>query len=124
MHDRIKAVRKKLGLNQTDFAKRIGLTRTFLSMIEIGDNTITDKNIKLICITFNVNEQWLRTGEGQMFNSSPYTKEIGDIMESLTSETQQYLILMGRELLNIQEQLLGKRAGRSQPEEESDPSDP
>ena len=124
MRYRIRAVRKKLGLNQADFAKQIGLTQTSLSMLEMGNNIVTEKNIKLICITFNVNEQWLRTGEGQMFNSSPYTKEISDIMESLTSETQQYLILMGRELLNIQEQLLGKRTGCSQSEEGNDPSDP
>ena len=114
MRDRIRAARKKLGLNQAEFAKQIGLTQTSLSMLEMGNNAITDKNIKLICVAFNINEQWLRTGEGQMFNSSPYAKEICEIMESLTSETQQYLILMGRELLNIQESLLGKRAERGQ----------
>ena len=109
MRDRIRAIRKKLGLKQGDFAKQIGLTQTSLSMLEMGNNAITEKNVKLICVTFNVNEQWLRTGEGQMFNSSPYKKEIGEIMESLTRETQQYLLLMARELLNIQNQLLGKR---------------
>ena len=108
LRERVRAVRKRLGLNQAHFAKQIGLTQTSLSMLEVGDNNITDKNVKLICVTFNVNENWLRTGEGQMFNASPYAKEIGDIMESLTSETQQYLLLMARELLNIQKRLLGK----------------
>ena len=112
MRERIRAVRKKLGLNQANFAKQIGLTQTSLSMLEVGDNSITEKNVKLICVTFNVNEHWLRTGEGQMFNSSPYAKEVGDIMENLTSETQQYLLLMARELLNIQEQLLNNTAGK------------
>jgi hypothetical protein len=41
-----------------------------------------------------------------MFNASPYTKEITDIMENLTPETQQYLLLMARELVNIQGKLL------------------
>jgi hypothetical protein len=76
-------------------------------MIEMGNNRITDKNVKLICVTFNVNEQWLRTGKGPMFNASPYVKEISDIMENLTHETQQYLLLMAQELLNVQGKLLG-----------------
>jgi DNA-binding XRE family transcriptional regulator len=57
MNDRILAIRKALRLNQADFAKRLGLKRTTLSMIEVGDNTLTDKNIRLLCMTFNVNEQ-------------------------------------------------------------------
>ncbi|MDR1579818.1 MAG: helix-turn-helix transcriptional regulator [Synergistaceae bacterium] len=106
MRHRIREARKSLGLNQEDFARQIGLTQTSLSMIEMGNNKVTDKNVKLICVTFNVNEQWLRTGRGPMFNASPYVKEISDIMENLTPETQQYLFLMAKELLNVQEKLL------------------
>jgi transcriptional regulator with XRE-family HTH domain len=109
MRDRIRKVRKSLGFNQAKFAKKIGLTQTSLSMIEVGQNTLTDKNIKLICATFNVNENWLRTGEGLMFNSSPYTNEITKIMECLAPETQQYLLVMARELLNTQEKLLNRQ---------------
>ena len=108
MHDRIRAVRKELGLRQCDFAKQIGLTQTSLSMLEVGDNKITDKNVKLICVTFNVNEQWLRTGKGDMLKESPYVKELCDILMCLTSETQQYLLLMARELLSVQAKLLDK----------------
>jgi transcriptional regulator with XRE-family HTH domain len=108
VRDRIREVRKKLGFKQAEFAKMIGLTQTSLSMIEVGQNTLTDKNVKLICATFNVNENWLRTGEGTMLNSSPYTKEITDIMENLTPETQQYLLLMAKELLKIQGKLLNR----------------
>jgi DNA-binding XRE family transcriptional regulator len=106
MRHRIKEIRKALGLNQKEFAKQIGLTQTSLSMIEVGENAFTEKNVKLICVTFNVSEQWLRTGKGQMFNSSPYVKEITDIMENLTPDTQQYLLLMAQELLSVQEKLL------------------
>ena len=108
MRERITALRKELGLKQIDFAKRLGVTQASLSMIEMGHNAITEKNIKLICMTFNVNEHWLRTGEGEMFNSSPYAQEIADIMERLTSETQEYLVLMGRELLLMQEKMLDR----------------
>jgi transcriptional regulator with XRE-family HTH domain len=108
MRDRIREARKALGLNQEDFARQIGLTQTSLSMLEMGNNKVTDKNVKLICVTFNVNEQWLRTGKGPMFNSSPYVKEISDIMENLTPETQQYLLLMAQGLLDVQEKLLNR----------------
>jgi transcriptional regulator with XRE-family HTH domain len=106
MHHRIRIVRKALGFNQIDFARQIGLTQTSLSMLEMANNAITGKNIKLICMTFNVNEEWLRTGKGEMFNASPYVKELGDILTRLTPDTQQYLLLMARELLNLQQKLL------------------
>jgi hypothetical protein len=77
-------------------------------MLEMGNNSITDKNVKLICVTFNVNEKWLRTGKGKMFNDSPYVKELTDILGNLTTETQQYLLLMAQELLNVQKTLLGE----------------
>ena len=63
--DRIRLIRKTLGLKQGEFALRIGLTQTALSMIELGKTTLTDKNIKLICATFAVDENWLRTGKGE-----------------------------------------------------------
>lgn len=105
VHHRLRLVRKALNLNQIEFAKQIGLTQTSLSMIEVGNNTLTDKNIKLICAMFNVSEQWLRNGKGGMFNASPYAKELGDILETLTPETQRYLLTMARELLSLQEKL-------------------
>ncbi|MCL1941214.1 MAG: helix-turn-helix transcriptional regulator [Synergistaceae bacterium] len=108
MHHRLRAVRKALKLIQSEFAKQIGLTQTALSMIEVGTNPITNKNIKLVCTAFNVNEQWLRTGEGEMFNASPYLKEFCDILVNLTPETQEYLLIMARKLLNVQKKLLDK----------------
>ncbi len=106
MNNQIKTLRKSLGLNQTDFAKQIGLTQTSLTMIESGKRTLTERNIKIICSTFNVNESWIRDGEGDMFKSSPYEKEFVQIFGHLTPETQQYLLLMAKELLNTQQKLL------------------
>jgi transcriptional regulator with XRE-family HTH domain len=77
MLGRLRAIRKKLKLNQWDFARQIGLTQTTLSMIELGKSALIEKNIKLICVTFDVNENWFRTGKGEMFGvSSPYLKEL------------------------------------------------
>jgi DNA-binding XRE family transcriptional regulator len=103
MKDRILAIRNVLQLNQAEFAKRLGLKRTTLSMIEVGDNTLTDKNIRLICMVFNVNEQWLRTGKGDMFTASPYETEFFEIYQNLLPETQKALLQLAKNLLTTQE---------------------
>ena len=105
MHDRLRAVRKALHLNQKCFAEQIGLNQNSLSMIEKNRTPITGKNIKLVCVTFNVNEQWLRTGRGEMFCSSPYEKKLRDICMNMTLENQESLLLIAQELLKIQSRL-------------------
>lgn len=70
MHERLKEVRSKLGLNQADFAKSLGIGLSTLGMMEIGKRNILDRHIKIVCSIHNVNEDWLRTGEGEMFVQS------------------------------------------------------
>ena len=105
MNERIKILRKALKLKQADFGRQIGLTQTSLSMIERGVNNLTDKNIKLICSAFNVSEEWLRNGTGNMFNDSPYIKELHDVFNTLTPETQLSFLKVARGLLRIEERL-------------------
>jgi transcriptional regulator with XRE-family HTH domain len=106
MKDRLLAIRKALKLNQVEFGERIGLKKSAFSMIESGANTLTEQNIRLICMTFNVNDTWLRTGEGEMFAASPYEKEFFEIYKDLMPETQQALLHLARELLETQKKLL------------------
>lgn len=106
MVQRLKELRKALGFNQTDFAEHLGITQTSYSMIENGYRPLANKYIKVICSTFNVNETWFQTGEGDMFLSSPYEKEFIEIFSHLAPETQQYLHLMAKELLKTQQKLL------------------
>jgi transcriptional regulator with XRE-family HTH domain len=102
--DRIRLVRKTLGLNQEEFAQRIGLTQTALSMIELEKVALTKKNIKLICATFAVEENWLRTGKGEMFGpASPYEKELLAVFSKLTADTQEFILEMAQNLLKRQE---------------------
>lgn len=115
MIERLKQLRKVLKMNQTNFAKELGITQTAYSMIENGNNPLSDRHIKVICSCFNVNENWLRTGDGDMFFSSPYEKEFTDIFGHLTPETQQYLLLMAKELLNTQQKLLSPNPKRPTP---------
>ncbi len=63
-NDRLKIVRKRLGLTQQEFADKLGIKRGAIANYEIGRNTPIDAVITLICREFSINEVWLRTGEG------------------------------------------------------------
>ena len=67
MQNRIKQVRKALNLNQAEFGERIGVKQSTVTAYECGNRTPLDAVSAMICKTFNVNETWLRTGEGEMF---------------------------------------------------------
>ncbi|MBU5438326.1 helix-turn-helix domain-containing protein [Tissierella sp. MSJ-40] len=67
MNNRIKEIRKSKGLSQEKFGKQLGVTKTSISKMELGTYNVTDTMIKLICTEFNVNEEWLRYGKGEMF---------------------------------------------------------
>lgn len=70
MNERIKQIRKQLGLTLEEFGSRIGMGKSAVSKIEKGLNGTTDQTIRSICREFEVNEAWLRTGEGDMFDQS------------------------------------------------------
>lgn len=67
MNERIRKLRKALDLTQQKFADRLYVKRNTVGQWEIGRNELTDAIILSICREFNVNEEWLRTGEGEMF---------------------------------------------------------
>ena len=68
--ERIKILRKEKCLSMEDFGAIIGMGKSAVSRIENGVNGTTDQTIRSICREFGVNEQWLRTGEGEMFEQT------------------------------------------------------
>lgn len=71
INERIRYLRKEvLKLNQTDFAKAIGMKQTGLSYIEKDNSTIKEQVAKSICMVFNLNEDWLLNGNEPMFVES------------------------------------------------------
>ena len=66
INQRIKELRKSLKLNQNEFGDKIGLKNSAISKMEQEGSTVIDQNIRLICDTFHIREEWLRTGEGEM----------------------------------------------------------
>lgn len=76
MNDRIRDLRKALNLSQDEFAGRLGLTRGAITNIELHKTEPKPLLVDLICTTYNVNEDWLRTGEGEMFIEPTRDEEI------------------------------------------------
>lgn len=66
-NERVKEVRKTLGLTLEKFGDRLGIKKAAVSKIEKGENSLTDANIKAICREFSVDYMWLTTGDGEMF---------------------------------------------------------
>ena len=79
--DRIKRVRKYLDLTQREFGERIGLKGNTIAQYELGRNNPVDSALSLMIREYNINEEWLRTGEGEMFKAAPT-----DVLDQLASE--------------------------------------
>nr|DAE10176.1 MAG TPA: helix-turn-helix domain protein [Myoviridae sp. ctzS633] len=87
MNNRIKEVREHFKLTQTEFGERLGVSRDVIGNIEynrLKNPKQKEPIIKLICSTFGVNEIWLRTGEGEMFQAMTENEELaayaGDVL--------------------------------------------
>ena len=80
MKDRIKALREYLNKSQDEFGRALGLSRNYISLIENGNRNLSTQSIKVLCSLFNVNENWLRTGNGEMFNPEIPDQEIANML--------------------------------------------
>ena len=80
--ERIREVRKALGLTLEKFGEKIGMKKNSVSQIENGKNSVTEQVIKSICREFNVDYIWLTTGDGEMFidNDDDFIERIDRIM--------------------------------------------
>ena len=79
--ERIKAVRKALGISQRDFCGGIYLSHSFYSKIETGTRNPNERVYELICNKYKVNKDWLITGKGDMFSETPPDTELLQLTE-------------------------------------------
>lgn len=91
MNERVKELRKVLGLSGEKFGERIGIKRAAVSKIENGDNGLTEQTIKSICREFNVNEIWLRTGVGYMFAEMSKKEKVAKIVGKSLREDDEFV---------------------------------
>ncbi len=85
MNERIKKIRKNLDLTQHEFAEKIGLKQNSIALIESGKRNISDRSILSICREFKVNEIWLRTGDGDMFEELSQSEKLADFFGQIAS---------------------------------------
>ena len=92
MNERIRKLRRTLDLTQKEFGDRIGVKGNTIATYEAGRNEPIDSVISLICREYNVNEAWLRKGEGEMFAPAPTSA-----LEALAQESgltrREYIVL-------------------------------
>lgn len=96
LNERLKKLRKTLDLTQQEFADRIGSKRNTIAKYETDTNVPSAAVISLICREFNVNENWLRTGEGDMFmemsRDEQIEKFVGDLLHGEEDSFKRRLI--------------------------------
>lgn len=100
MNKRIKELRKTLGLTQQEFADKIGVKRNSMANYETGRNTPIDAIVVSICRIFNVSEEWLRTGQGEMFKQLSQAelaaRTVGEALSSDNKFIQSVFIALGK----------------------------
>lgn len=126
--ERIKKVRKELDLTQQEFCDRIGLKRNSISLVESDKRNPSNQLLLAICREFNVSEEWLRTGDGDMFIQQSKEDELKTAVDNLlsgeTSEFKQRLVKVLASLKEEQwvfleeklEEILGAKAQVQEPE--------
>lgn len=103
MSERIKELRKLLGESQDSFASKLNISRNFIWMIEKGEREPSDRTILDICRVFNVNEQWIRTGAGEVFKPKDREIEIAEITSILFNSDDDFKAKLIRILIDMDE---------------------
>jgi transcriptional regulator with XRE-family HTH domain len=107
--ERLKQLRKSLKLTQGEFGKKIGMSDVAISYMESGRTSMSKQNIRLICLTFGVNEEWLENGTGEMIDTAAaltdYQKRLLDLFYRLSPTAQKMLIEYAEKLVKDEEAL-------------------
>ena len=103
VNERLILVRKTLKLTQREFAEKISVTTGFVACMEIGDRKVNPRIMKLVSAIYNINLQWLETGEGEMFYTDRENEiaEIISIYKRLNPFFQQFIMRQLRELVEF-----------------------
>ena len=86
MNERIKKIRKGCEMTQQEFADKIGADRSNIAKYESGKANPSNSVIVSICRTFGVREEWLRTGEGEMYVASTCDRELSEFFAELIAD--------------------------------------
>lgn len=126
-NERIKEIRKAKSLTLEKFGERIGIKKGSLSQIENGITNPSEQTRRSICREFNVNEEWLRTGKGEMFVQRSRGEEIAVFLNEIATDDQSFrarlvsvLARLSSDEWNLLEQMAQKLTGRDAPAPEDE----
>lgn len=103
MSDRVKVIRQSLNKTQAEFAKMLGVGQSTLAMMEVSKRPISERHIKTICSICNINEEWLRTGEGEMLAESNDTV-LAELAAEYRLEGERYNLIRNFLMLTDEQQ--------------------
>lgn len=86
MKDRIKKIRQDAGVTQAEFAESLGLSRIMVAHVETEKAIFSDRSMKDICRIYGVNEDWLRTGEGEPYAPKSRNEIIAEFLNSVMED--------------------------------------
>ena len=92
MRNRVKEVRVALGLSQEEVGKRVGVTRGAISRIESGTCNLTNAMVIALCREFNINEEWLKTGNGEMFLEMSRAEQAARIVAAAIDSNDEFIL--------------------------------
>ena len=94
INERIAKLRHTLKLTQPVFAERICISKGYIASIELGNKKVNDRIVRLIASSFNVNEDWIKTGEGPMFKDADnyQDEEVINLFRKLSPFFQDYFL--------------------------------
>ena len=105
MKERVRLIRKALNMTQKEFANSIGLkTSSAIGNIELGLTELSDRNLESICNRHNVNESWLKFGEGDMFNEISLDDEFDLLVGNLYAENDKFKKNIIRAMLKLNDE--------------------
>jgi transcriptional regulator with XRE-family HTH domain len=105
IYERLKMARKALNLSQRKFAEGVFVTQSYFADVELGKRNMSERIIHLLSTQYNINKEWLKTGEGEMFTNSSVTIQLGQLVSvfnELDALFQEYLVQQAKELLKVQ----------------------
>lgn len=92
MKERLKELRIALGISQAELGERIGVSRAAISRLESGSNNFTNQMVTSICREFGVNEEWLRTGSGDMFEEMSRAEKAAQIVGAALGGGDEFIL--------------------------------
>lgn len=127
LNERINTLISTLGIRKTAVADRLNVSQAFVSQLCAGKTNPSDRTISDICREFNVNEEWLRTGEGEMFKPKSRNEELFEFVTNAIGEPtgiQAQLLTVMAQLSVEQWELLDDMAHKLAREVEKEKADP